>query len=127
MSKELKMDAALMTPADDTVHTSFSGLPEGLVDVLRAEATRRGFDTLQEICDEVATDFCDDLDAGLKVESWPHTAPGTGSTRVTIRFTDAVLNRLKTLSSSHRVRQGAFFTAAARRWLRKHNVNFEEK
>ncbi len=118
---------ALMTPTDDTRDTSFTGIPDGLIETLKKVGENQGSITLREICDTVATDFCDDLDAGLKIYPWPSPDPGGGYNRATVRFSIAVSDRMKKTARLHKARLGTFFVVGAIRWLEKRGVKFTNR
>jgi hypothetical protein len=114
---------ALMTP-DEAKDTSFTGIPDRLLDTLKDVGETKGLMTLRDVCDEVATDFCNDLDAGLKIYPWPQPDPGGGYNRVTVRFSIDVRDRMKETARRHKARLGTFFIVGAIRWLDKNGVRF---
>jgi hypothetical protein len=123
----IEMGCGLMNPgaADNIAHTSFTSLPDGLIDSVREVAERRGFDTLRQAYDEAITELCDDIEAGLVIDRWPNTAPGRSVVKETVRMTDTVADRMRAVAPQQGAKLVSFFIIALSRWLGRHGVEFK--
>jgi hypothetical protein len=115
-----------MTPEnDDLSPTSFSSIPKDLIEEVRKVAEAQGVTILRFVYEEAVTELCDDLDAGLKIETWPSSRPGGSKSKETVRLAVDVSERMKETVARHKVRLGVFFRVALIRWLARHGVEYQ--
>jgi hypothetical protein len=115
----------LMTDSEDLSPTSFSSIPNDLIEEVRAMADSRGFTLLRFAYEEAITRFCDDLDAGLKIETWPSSRPGLAKAKHTVRMSNDITERMREMVRKYNTRKGVFFRVALIRWLSQHGVEVE--
>jgi len=115
-----------MSPdSDDLSPTSFSSIPNDLIEEVRKVADSKGITILRFAYEDAITQFCDALDAGLKIDTWPSSRPGLAKAKQTIRMSNDVTERMRETVQKHNTRKGVFFRVALIRWLARHGVEYE--
>jgi len=89
---------------DAPLPTSFSSVPETLIEAVRTVVEQEGGSYMRPVYESAITQLCDELDAGLVIETWPASRPGGSKLKKTIRL-DPQGQRMKDLGPIHRIRE----------------------
>lgn len=91
---------------------------------VRDVAESEGIPMLRIIYEEAITQFCDELDAGLEIQTWPSSRPGMSKAKETVRMPSDVMDRMNRTARQHETRKGVFFRVALIRWLSRHGIDY---
>jgi hypothetical protein len=104
--------------------TSFSSVPTALIEAVRDVATREGVRILRPIYETAVNELCDDLDAGLVIETWPSARPGGAKAKRTVKMMPEITARMNRAVKHHHIGKGVFFRVALIRWLARRGVEY---
>src|SRR4051812_48863037 len=74
--------------------TSFSSVPEELIEAVRTVVEQEGGTFMRPVYESAIIQLCDDLDAGLIIETWPASRPGGAKLKKTIRLEQEIADRM---------------------------------
>ena len=116
-----------MNPGNDELTTtSYSSITDDLIEKVTSVAESKGITILRFAYDEAITDLCDELGKGLEINPWPASRPGLSKSKITVRMSNDIADRMKTCSRKHGTRPGTFFRVALIRWLRRNGVQYQD-
>lgn len=115
-----------MNPGNDELSTtSYSSISDDLVEKVTSVAESKGITILRFAYDEAVTELCDEMDNGLEINPWPASRPGLSKSKITVRMSNDIADRMKACSRKHGARPGIFFRVALIRWLRRNGVDYQ--
>lgn len=109
---------------DAPLPTSFSSVPETLIEAVRTVVEQEGGTFMRPVYESAIMQLCDDLDAGLIIETWPASRPGGSRLKKTIRLDPGIAARMNQAVKHHHIGKGIFFRVALIRWLAKRGVDY---
>ena len=109
---------------DDLEVTSFSSVPNDLIEEVRKVADSKGLPMLRSAYEEAIVQLCDDLEGGLKIDLWPSSRPGMAKAKETVRLHNDISKRMREMVKRQNIRKGVFFRVALARWLTRHGVDY---
>ena len=116
-----------MNPGNDELSTtSYSSITEALIEKVSEVAESKGITILRFAYDDAVTELCDELDKGLVIDPWPASRPGLSRSKVTVRMSVDIAERMKKTAKKHGTRPGTFFRVALIRWLGRHGVEYRD-
>lgn len=110
---------------DELSTTSYSSITDDLIEKVSEVAESKGISVLRYAYDEAITEFCDELDGGLVVYPWPASRPGLSKAKITVRMSEDIVKRMRSMARKHGTKPGIFFRVALVRWLSRHGLDYK--